>query len=90
MALSDWYYKPGFELNEQAQLSRTGPPAADNVLVNGKGKSDIGTGEYLKLSVKKVSKALHGMISHTDLFSGQEVSSTFDQHFSRCYLPCLL
>src|SRR4051812_45134202 len=32
VSLTDWYYTPGFELNEQAQLSRTGPPTPDNIL----------------------------------------------------------
>jgi FtsP/CotA-like multicopper oxidase with cupredoxin domain len=52
--LSDWYYKPAFELNEQAQMSTRGPPEPDNILVNGKHKSASGTGEYYKMTVKKV------------------------------------
>lgn len=90
VALSDWTYKPGFELNEQAQMSRTGPPAADNVLVNGKGKSDIGTGEYFKLSVKKVSTVPCITPSDTDVFLGQEVSCAVDQHLGRHHVSCLV
>lgn len=54
MPLTDWYYTPGFELNEQAQMSTRGPPEPDNILVNGKHKSAKGTGEYYKMTVKKV------------------------------------
>ena len=56
VALTEWYYTPGFTINEQAQLSRTGPPSPDIILVNGKHKSATGTGEYYKMTVKKVSK----------------------------------
>jgi hypothetical protein len=57
--LSDWYYTTAFEANERAQTSAAGPPIADNILVNGKHKSGIKdgkqTGEYFKMTVKKVS-----------------------------------
>ncbi|KAF2274576.1 uncharacterized protein EI97DRAFT_102769 [Westerdykella ornata] len=56
MPITDWYNKPAFELNEQAQLSRTGPPVPNNILVNGMHKSKGGKGEYYKLKVQKGKK----------------------------------
>lgn len=56
LPLTDWYYLPGFEVNEQAQLSKTGPPLPDNILVNGTHKNAAGGGAYAKVNVKKGKK----------------------------------
>ncbi|KAF2791621.1 multicopper oxidase [Melanomma pulvis-pyrius CBS 109.77] len=56
LPLSDWYYKPGFELNEQAQHSQTGPPEPDNLLVNGTHINANGGGKYFKMNVVKGKK----------------------------------
>jgi len=54
LPLSEWYYKPGFELSEQAQFSQRGPPKPDNILVNGTHVNANGGGSYFKMKVKKV------------------------------------
>jgi hypothetical protein len=54
LPLSEWYYKPGFELSEQAQHSQRGPPKPDNILVNGTHVNAKGGGSYFKMKVKKV------------------------------------
>jgi hypothetical protein len=54
LTLTDWYNHPAFETGEQAQHSRRGPPLPDNILVNGKHKGPDGTGEYHKITVRKV------------------------------------
>ena len=54
LPLSEWYYKPGFELNEQAQHSQRGPPVPDNILVNGTHVNANGGGSYFKMKVTKV------------------------------------
>ncbi|KAF2869685.1 Cupredoxin [Massariosphaeria phaeospora] len=56
LPITDWYYKPGFEINEQAQHSRTGPPLPDNILVNGTHKNKDGAGSYFKMTVTKGKK----------------------------------
>jgi FtsP/CotA-like multicopper oxidase with cupredoxin domain len=56
LPVTDWYYTPGFEVNEQAQHSRTGPPAPDNILVNGTHINAEGGGKYAKISVVKGKK----------------------------------
>jgi FtsP/CotA-like multicopper oxidase with cupredoxin domain len=57
LPLTDWYYQPAFELNEQAQHSQTGPPEPDNILVNGTHKNANGGGSYFKMTVTKVCNA---------------------------------
>ena len=56
LPLTDWYYRPLFELNEQAQHSTTGPPAANNLLVNGTHINANGGGSYAKINVTKGKK----------------------------------
>lgn len=56
LTLTDWYYRPLFELNEQAQHSTRGPPAADNILVNGTHVNANGGGQYAKINVQKGKK----------------------------------
>ncbi|GME46776.1 Laccase-1 precursor [Neofusicoccum parvum] len=52
--LSDWYYTPSFALAEAAKHSTTGPPKADNGLINGTMKSPDGTlGAYSQIHVEK-------------------------------------
>ncbi|KAF9635593.1 putative laccase-1 precursor protein [Lasiodiplodia theobromae] len=52
--LNDWYYTPSFTLADAAAHSMTGPPRADNGLINGTMKSPDGTlGEYNKIQVEK-------------------------------------
>ncbi|KKY25837.1 putative laccase-1 precursor [Diplodia seriata] len=54
LLLNDWYYTPSFALAEAAAHSTTGPPRADNGLVNGTMKSPDGTlGEYNTIQVEK-------------------------------------
>lgn len=54
LPITDWFYTPVFTLNEVAQHSLTGPPAADNILVNGTHKNPNGGGSYAKMTVKSV------------------------------------
>jgi FtsP/CotA-like multicopper oxidase with cupredoxin domain len=54
LPLTDWYYTPAFTLNEVAQHSTRGPPAPDNILVNGTHVSGPGKGAYAKMNVVKV------------------------------------
>ncbi|KAF2472226.1 uncharacterized protein BDR25DRAFT_284795 [Lindgomyces ingoldianus] len=56
LPITDWYYKPAFELNEQALHSLTGPPLPDNILVNGTHKNANGGGSYYKINVTKGKK----------------------------------
>jgi FtsP/CotA-like multicopper oxidase with cupredoxin domain len=56
LPITDWYYKPLFELNEQAQHSTTGPPPANNLLVNGSHVNANGGGNYTKINVTKGKK----------------------------------
>ena len=56
MPLTDWYYTPAFEVNEQAQHSQVGPPAPNNLLVNGTHVNKNGGGKYFKMTVTKVRK----------------------------------
>jgi FtsP/CotA-like multicopper oxidase with cupredoxin domain len=56
LPVTDWYYTPGFEVNEQAQHSRTGPPPPDNILVNGTHINAEGGGKYAKINVVKGKK----------------------------------
>ncbi|KAF2002818.1 multicopper oxidase [Amniculicola lignicola CBS 123094] len=56
LPLTDWTYKTAFELNERAQHSTTGPPTADNILVNGKHINAAGGGSYHKINVVKGKK----------------------------------
>lgn len=52
--LNDWYHTPLFTLAEAVAHSMTGPPRADNGLINGTMKSPDGTlGEYNKIQVEK-------------------------------------
>lgn len=53
LPLTDWYYTPVFTLNEVAQHSTTGPPSADNILVNGTHVNKNGGGSYAKINVTK-------------------------------------
>jgi FtsP/CotA-like multicopper oxidase with cupredoxin domain len=53
LPLTDWYYPAAFTLNEVAQHS--GPPTADNILVNGTHVSPNG-GSYAKMNVVKGKK----------------------------------
>lgn len=56
LPISDWYYKPLFELNERAQHSTTGPPPGNNILVNGTHINADGGGNYFKMTVTKGKK----------------------------------
>ena len=56
LPITDWYYRHLFELNEQAQHSTTGPPAANNILVNGTHVNANGRGSYAKIKVTKGKK----------------------------------
>jgi FtsP/CotA-like multicopper oxidase with cupredoxin domain len=56
LPLTDWYYTPTFTLNEVAQHSLRGPPAADNLLVNGTHVDGNGGGSYAKINVVKGKK----------------------------------
>lgn len=52
--LSDWYYTPSFALAEVAKHSTSGPPKADNGLINGTMKSPDGAlGAYHQIHVEK-------------------------------------
>ncbi|KAF2189541.1 multicopper oxidase [Zopfia rhizophila CBS 207.26] len=51
LPITDWFYKPVFELNERAQHS--GPPLPDNILVNGTHVNGNGGGSYFKMTVTK-------------------------------------
>lgn len=53
LPITDWYYTPVFTLNEVAQHSTTGPPRADNILINGTHINKDGGGSYAKMSVVK-------------------------------------
>ncbi|KAH9870311.1 hypothetical protein IAQ61_005785 [Plenodomus lingam] len=53
LPLTDWYYTPVFTLNEVAQHSLTGPPFADNILVNGTHVNLNGGGSYARMNVVK-------------------------------------
>jgi hypothetical protein len=55
LPLTEWYYTPGFTVNEQAQHSKFGPPKPDNILINGTHVNADGGGSYYKMTVKKVS-----------------------------------
>ncbi|KAH8727668.1 laccase-1 precursor [Phaeosphaeriaceae sp. PMI808] len=54
LPLTDWYYPTAFTLNEVAQHS--GPPQADNILVNGTHVNADGGGNYAKMNVVKGKK----------------------------------
>ncbi|KAF2018573.1 multicopper oxidase [Aaosphaeria arxii CBS 175.79] len=77
LPLTDYYYKPAFEINEQAQLSRTGPPAPDNILVNGTHKNGRGGGSYSKIVVKP-NKKYRVRLINTSVDTTFHVS--FDNH----------
>lgn len=77
LPITDYYYTPGFELNEQAQHSQRGPPEPDNVLVNGTHKNANGGGSYYKINVTKGKKYRIRLIN-TSVDSTFHVS--FDGH----------
>ena len=55
LPLTDWYYTPGFMINDIAMHSRRGPPPVpDNILVNGTHVNANGGGQYFKMSIKQV------------------------------------
>ncbi|KAJ4367277.1 laccase, multicopper oxidase, benzenediol:oxygen oxidorectuctase [Neocucurbitaria cava] len=56
LPITDWYYTPAFTLNEVAQHSLSGPPTADNILVNGTHVNKNGGGSYAKMTVTKGKK----------------------------------
>lgn len=57
LPITDWYYTPAFTLNEVAQHSRTGPPTADNILVNGTHINSLNdNGQYARINVVKGKK----------------------------------
>lgn len=56
LPITDWYYTPAFTLNEVAQHSLRGPPAPDNVLINGTHVNANGGGSYAKMTVVKGKK----------------------------------
>ncbi|KAF1984792.1 multicopper oxidase [Aulographum hederae CBS 113979] len=53
LPLTDWYYKPVFELLWSAMRVAGGPPPSQNVLVNGTMVDGNGKGKYQKLNVQK-------------------------------------
>jgi FtsP/CotA-like multicopper oxidase with cupredoxin domain len=55
MPMSDWYYQTTFQAASQAfQASQQGlgPPAPDNILINGTAKSASGTGAYNTITIQ--------------------------------------
>ncbi|KZM18436.1 laccase, multicopper oxidase, benzenediol:oxygen oxidorectuctase [Ascochyta rabiei] len=56
LPLTDYYYTPAFTLNEVAQHSTRGPPAPNNILVNGTHVNASGGGKYAKMTVTKGKK----------------------------------
>ncbi|OCK85973.1 multicopper oxidase [Lepidopterella palustris CBS 459.81] len=56
LPITDYFYLPAFEINERAQHSLTGPPIADNILINGTMKNANGGGNYFKMTVTKGKK----------------------------------
>ncbi|KAJ8109550.1 hypothetical protein OPT61_g7382 [Boeremia exigua] len=56
LPITDYYYTPAFTVNEIAQHSARGPPAPDNILVNGTHPNANGGGAYAKMTVTKGKK----------------------------------
>lgn len=56
MPISDWYYRPIFELNLIALHSNRGPPSPDTILMNGTMVNAQGGGNYNKITVTKGKK----------------------------------
>lgn len=62
LTVNEWYYKTAFQLNDivsarlqllpLGDLPASGPPSADNILVNGTGKDANGNGKYLVTTVE--------------------------------------
>ncbi|KAF2733177.1 hypothetical protein EJ04DRAFT_277551 [Polyplosphaeria fusca] len=77
LPITDWYYAPAFELNEQAQHSVRGPPEADNILVNGTHVNADGGGKYAKMTVTK-GKRYRVRLINTSMDTVFHVS--FDNH----------
>lgn len=56
LPITDWFYRPAFELNLVALRSNRGPPRANNILVNGTMVNANGGGSYNKITVTKGKK----------------------------------
>jgi FtsP/CotA-like multicopper oxidase with cupredoxin domain len=57
LPITDWYYTPAFTVNEIAQHSLRGPPAPDNILVNGTHiNAANNNGQYARMNVVKGKK----------------------------------
>jgi FtsP/CotA-like multicopper oxidase with cupredoxin domain len=78
LPLSDYYYTPAFEVNEQAQHDAQGAPTPDNIVVNGTHVNQKNNnGKYARISIKKGKSYLLRLIN-TAVDSTFHVS--FDNH----------
>ncbi|KAK4503238.1 hypothetical protein PRZ48_006666 [Zasmidium cellare] len=65
-SLSDWYYATAYQVAARTLnnlQSKNGPPAADNILINGTNKNAQGGGKYNYVSVTKGKKYLLRLIN---------------------------